>query len=199
MAFDDIDPSDVWHIVGTTAPFYMQQARCGIPVQIQVSSSFLLLSGQHEDSSSIQATFASICMYRKSGVQNFVPKIRDLQYKCRRHTRDVNCGPYQHSHTHTHARTHTHTHTVQPGVHSQRRYPWSLLSIPGQGMWNLWLSRSAPGSSTSASVQSLSFRHYFMLIFILILFVIIRTSGRRVGNFRQRIAGAVVEAYWTEK
>jgi hypothetical protein len=51
---------------------WLQQARCGVSVQIRVWSSFLRLSGQHEDSSSIQATFASIYTCIKSGVQTFL-------------------------------------------------------------------------------------------------------------------------------
>jgi len=61
------------------------------------------------------------------------------------------------------------------------------------------LSRFAIGLSMSDSVPPLSFRHFFILIIVLILFFIIRTSGRKVGTLKERISIAVIEAYWTEK
>jgi hypothetical protein len=158
----------------------MQLARWGVSVQMQVSSSFLHLIGHHEDSSSIQARFVSVYMYIKSGVQTFLFQKSGICRTC-----DMKRGPYQHLQTlYSQASTHRAV-TAEAFVRSRAR----------EGGICGGLCRYATGLSTSATVPSLSFRHYFILIFILILFIIIRTSGRRVGTFKQRISVADVEAY----
>ena len=126
-----------------------------------------------------------VCVYKIMGSNIFVPKIRDPPYNCRRHTCDVKRGPYQRPQTLCSQTSTRMAVTAEALLRTRAR----SCGICGG------LSRSATGLSTSVSVPSLSFRHYLMLVFILILFIIIRTSGRRVGTFKQRISVADVEAY----
>jgi len=129
-----------------------------------------------------------IYVYKMRGSKFFVSKIRDHLHRCGRQTCEAKRGPYRHPQTLCSQSSIGRAVTTEAFIRSQVR----ACGICGG------LNPSATGLSTSASVPPLSFRHFFILIFVLILSFIIRTSGREVWTLKQRISIAVIEAYWTE-